>query len=53
MLEIKSRTGSSVRPMHIREVVSRVVTLPRAADQELGQTQEAAKFAAQECKFPA
>jgi hypothetical protein len=53
MLESKSRTGSSVRLMHIREVVSRVVTLPRAADQELGQTQEAAKFAAQECKFPA
>jgi hypothetical protein len=53
MLESKSRTGSSVRLMHIREVISRVVTLLKAADQELGQTQEAAKFAAQECKFPA
>jgi AraC family transcriptional regulator len=43
MLEIKAPTGSSVRLMHIREVVGRVVTLLRAADQELGQTQEAAK----------
>jgi AraC family transcriptional regulator len=43
MLEIKARAGSSVRLMHIREVVSRVVTLLKTAGQELGQTQEPAK----------
>src|ERR1700739_2282500 len=43
MLEIKVRPGSSVRMMHIQEVVGRVVTLLNDADRELGQTQEAAK----------
>jgi AraC family transcriptional regulator len=43
MLEIKTRPGNTVRQMHIREVVGRVVTLLQAADGELGQTQEAAK----------
>jgi AraC family transcriptional regulator len=43
MLEIKARPGNAVRLMHIREVVGQVVTLLKAADQELGQTQEAAK----------
>jgi AraC-like DNA-binding protein len=43
ILEIKARPGNSVRLMHLREVVVRVVTLLQAADQELGQTQEAAK----------
>jgi AraC family transcriptional regulator len=45
MLTIKARPGSSVRLMHIREMVGRVVTLLEAADRELGQTQEAAKTA--------
>ncbi len=43
ILEIKARPGNLVRMMHLREVVGRVVTLLQAADQELGQTQEAAK----------
>jgi AraC-like DNA-binding protein len=43
MLEIKARPGNSVRLMHIREVVGRVVSLLEAADRELGQTQDAAK----------
>src|SRR6202000_566022 len=43
MLEIKARPGSSVRLMHIREVVGRVVTLLETADRELGQTQDAAR----------
>jgi AraC family transcriptional regulator len=43
MLEIKARPGSSVRLMHLQEVVGRVVTLLNDADRELGQTQEVAK----------
>jgi AraC family transcriptional regulator len=44
MTQIKVGTGRSVRLVHMQEVVGRAVALLEAADRELGQAQEAARF---------